>query len=61
VYSKFSERFFDFSPVKLAACLKPPSRANYHIIMAYWRDATTPLGLCFNPQRAMWVIAKMKF
>ena len=24
-----------FFPVKLAACLKPPSRANYCITMAY--------------------------
>jgi len=53
--------FFDISPVKLAACLKPPNRANYRTIKAYWKDATTPLGLYFNPQRAIWVIAKMTF
>jgi len=42
VHSKFSEWFLDFSPVKLAACLKPPTRANHRTIMAYWKDATTP-------------------
>jgi len=31
-----------FSLVKLAACLKPPSRANYRTIMTYWKDVTTP-------------------
>jgi len=34
-------------PNKFAAGLKLPSRANYRIIMAYWKDATTPLG--FRP------------
>jgi len=52
---------FDFFPVKLAACLKPPSRANYRITMTYWKDATTLRGLWFNPQRVIWVIAKMTF
>jgi len=58
---KFSEWFLDFSPVKPATWLKPPSRANYRTIMAYWKDATSPLGLYFSPQRAIWVIAKMTF
>jgi len=61
VHSTFSEWFFDFSLVKLTACLKPPSRANYRTIMTYWKDATTPLGSYFNPQRAIGVIAKITF
>jgi len=35
VHSKFSEWFFDFFPIKVAACLKPPSRANYHVLVVY--------------------------
>ena len=58
---KFSGWFFDFSTVKLAVYLKPPSRANDRAILAHWKDITTPLGLYFNPQRAIWVIAKLTF
>ena len=60
MHSKFSEWIFDFFPVKLAACLKPPGRANYLTIMAYWKGATTPLGLC-STSTYNWDIAKMTF
>jgi len=39
----FSDWFIDFFPVKLAACLEPPSRANYRIFLAVWASSCCPL------------------
>ena len=49
VHSKFSEWFCDLLPVQLAACLKQPSRANYHIIKGVLKGRDNATRIMVQP------------
>ena len=57
MHSKFSEWFFDFFPVKLAACLKPPGRSYNNGLLKGRNNAT---GI-IQSSTYNWDIAKMTF